>query len=98
MSSVQDIMFECTDYLRRIIALVGGQGGVTMSLEEYVWWVSWGKSTKGWCAICVNSIPPNTENWLRKLYDKNFNNDTSNEDKHETNYSMNNGARNMHIT
>ena len=46
----------------------------------------------------VNSIPPNTENWLRKLYDKNYNNDTSTEDKHETNYSMNNDTRNMHIT
>ena len=43
-------------------------------------------------------IPPNTEKWLRKLYDKNNNNDTSNEDKHETNYSMNNDTRNMHIT
>ena len=30
---------------------------------------------------CVKSILPNTENWLRKLYDKNYNNDTSNEDK-----------------
>ena len=46
----------------------------------------------------VKSIPPNTENWLRKLYDKNYNNDTSNEDKHETNYSMNNDTRIMHIT
>ena len=46
----------------------------------------------------VKSIPPKTENWLRKLYDKNYNNDTSNEDKHETNYSMNNDTRNMHIT
>ena len=46
----------------------------------------------------VKSIPPNTENWLLKLYDKNYNNDTSNEDKHETNYSMNNDTRNMHIT
>ena len=48
--------------------------------------------------VVVKSIPPNTENWLRKLYDKNYNNDTSTEDKHETNYSMNNGTRNMHIT
>ena len=40
--------------------------------------------------VFVKSIPPNTENWLRKLYDKNYNNDTSSEDKHETNYSMNN--------
>ena len=44
------------------------------------------------------SIPPNTVNWRRKLYDKNYNNDTSNEDKHHTNYSMNNDTRNMHIT
>ena len=43
-------------------APVGGQGGVTMSylcpncnsfpLEDYVWWVSAGKTTKWWCAIC----------------------------------------------
>ena len=46
----------------------------------------------------VKSIPPNTENWLRKFYDQNYNNDTSTEDKHETNYSMNNDTRNMHIT
>ena len=53
---------------------------------------------RGNCKGHVKSIPPNTENWLRKLYDKNYNNDTSNEDKHETNYSMNNDTRNMHIT
>ena len=50
VSIVQEIMFKSTDYLRRIIAPVGGQGGVTMSylcphcnsfpLEDYVWWVS----------------------------------------------------------
>ena len=50
MSIVQEIMFKSTDCLRRIIALVGGQGGVAMSylcpncnsfpLEDYVWWVS----------------------------------------------------------
>ena len=50
MSIVQEIMLRSTDYLRRIIAPVGGQGGVTMSylcphcnsfpLEDYVWWVS----------------------------------------------------------
>ena len=48
MSVVQEIMFKSTDYLRRIIAPVGGQGGVPMSylcpncnsfpLEDYVWW------------------------------------------------------------
>ena len=50
MSTVQEIMLENTDYLRRIIAPVGGQRGVTMSylcpkcnsslLEDYVSWVS----------------------------------------------------------
>ena len=50
VSSVQEIMFKSTDCLRRIIAPVGGQGGVTMSypcpicnsfpLGDYVWWVS----------------------------------------------------------
>ena len=62
MSNVQEIMLKSTDYLRRIIAPVGGQGGVTMSyvcpncnsfpLEDYVWWVSAGKKhTSWWCAI-----------------------------------------------
>ena len=50
VSIVQEIMIRSTDYLRRIIAPVGGQGGVTMSylcphcnsfpLEDYIWWVS----------------------------------------------------------
>ena len=31
VSIVQDIMLRSTDYLRRIVAPVGGQGGVTMS-------------------------------------------------------------------
>ena len=31
LSTVQEIMIISTDYLRRIIAPVGGQGGVTMS-------------------------------------------------------------------
>ena len=53
---------------------------------------------QGTCLILVKSILPDTENWLRKLYDKNYNNDASNEDKHETNYSMNNDTRSMHIT
>ena len=57
MSIVQEIMLRSTDYLRRIIAPVGGQGGVTMSylcpnwnsfpLEDYVWWVSAGKPQSG---------------------------------------------------
>ena len=59
ISILQEIVL--TDYLRRIIASVGGQGGVTMSslcpycngfpLEDYVWGVYAGKTTK-WCAIC----------------------------------------------
>ena len=59
MSIVQEIMLRRTDYSRRIITPVGGQGGVTMSyrhnsfpLEDYVWWVSGRKTTKWWCAIC----------------------------------------------
>ena len=47
----------------------------------------------------VKSIPPNTENFATEtLRQKNYNNDTSNEDKHETNYSMKNDTRNIHIT
>ena len=38
----------------------------------------------------VKNIPPNTEKWLRKRYDKNDDNNMSNETKRETNYSMNN--------
>ena len=62
VSIVQEIMLKSTDYLRRIIAPVGGHGRVTMSYlcphcnsfpsEEYVWWVSGRKHTKWWCAIC----------------------------------------------
>ena len=62
MSTVQEIMLRSTDYLWRIIAPVGGQGGVTMSylcphcnsfpLEDYVWWVSGEKHARWWCAIC----------------------------------------------
>ena len=63
VSVVQEIMFKSIDYLWRIIAPVGGQGGVTTSylcpncnrfpLEDYVWWVSVGKKhTSWWCAIC----------------------------------------------
>ena len=58
VSIEQEIMLRSTDYLRRIIAPVGGQG-VTMSylcpqsnsfpLEDSMWWVSGGK---WWCAIC----------------------------------------------
>ena len=40
--------------------------------------------------VSVKSIPPNTEKWLRKLYDENDFNNMSNETKRETNYSMNN--------
>ena len=55
MSIVQESTLKSTDYLRRIIAPVGGQGGVTMSylcpncnsfsLEDYVWWF-FGKTYK----------------------------------------------------
>ena len=62
MNIMQEIMLRSMDYLRRTIAPVGGQGGVTMSylcpncnsfsLEDHVWWVSGRKTTKWWCAIC----------------------------------------------
>ena len=38
---------------------------------------------------CVKSVPPTTENWLRKLYIYSLNNNASNEDKHDTNYINN---------
>ena len=51
-SIVQQIMQKSTDFLRRIIVLVEGQGGVTLSyvclhchrvpLEDYIWWFSMG--------------------------------------------------------
>ena len=50
----------------------------------------------------AKSIPPNTENWLRKLYNYSMNNDKSTEDKHETNHINNKcndmNTRKMHIT
>ena len=62
VSIVQGVMLRSTDYLRRSTVPVGGQGGVTMSYlcphcnsfpsEDYIWWVSGGKHTNWWCAIC----------------------------------------------
>ena len=52
----------------------------------------------------VKSTPPTTENWPRKLYNYSVNNDTSTEDKHETNHinneynDMNMNTRKMHNT
>ena len=50
----------------------------------------------------AKSIPPNTENWLRKRYNYSMNNDKSTEDKHETNHINNKcndmNTRKMHIT
>ena len=53
---------------------------------------------------CVKSIPPTTENWLRKLYTYSKKNCMSTEDKHETNHINNkhndtiNDTRKMHNT
>ena len=62
MSIVQEIKLKSRDYLWRISAPVGGQGGVTMSylcpncnsfhLEDYVWWVSAGKKYTSWLCAC----------------------------------------------
>ena len=56
LSTVQENMIRSTDYLRRIIAPAGEQGGVTVSflcphcnsfpMEDNVWRVSGGKSTR----------------------------------------------------
>ena len=52
----------------------------------------------------VKSIPPTTENWLRKLYTYSLNNDKSTKDKHETNHinnkynDTNTDTRKMHNT
>ena len=54
--------------------------------------------------VCVKSIPPTTENWLRKLYKYSKKNYTSTEDKHETNHinnkynDTNMNTRKMHNT
>ena len=49
---------------------------------------------------CVKSIPPTTKNLVRKLYEYSMNNNTSTEDKHETNYInnkyTNTYTRNLH--
>ena len=63
LNIVQGIVLQSTDFLQRIIAPAGGQGGVTMSYlcpncnsflpEDHVWWVSAGKKhCSWWCAIC----------------------------------------------
>ena len=54
MSIVQEIMLRRTNNLRRIIAPVGGQGGVTTSFlcPHCNSTFGGGKSTKWWCAIC----------------------------------------------
>ena len=53
-------------------------------------------------AFDVKSIPPTTENWLRKQYKYSKKNYKSTEDKHETNHinnkfnDMNTNTRKMH--
>ena len=55
-------------------------------------------------SVCVKSIPPATENWLRKLYKYSKKSYKSTEDKHETNHinnkcnDMNMNTRKMHNT
>ena len=62
LNVVSGIILKSTDFLRRIIAPAGGQGGVTLSylcpncnsfpLEDCMWWVSVGKKhCSWWCAI-----------------------------------------------
>ena len=65
MSIVQQTMLRSTDYLRRIIAPVGGQGRVTMSqcpncisfpLEDNVWWDSGRKKPQSGGAHFVRNV------------------------------------------
>ena len=58
------------------------------ALDEHVW-VSELTISLQEAKVLVNSIPLTTENWLRKLYIYSLNNNTSNEDKHETNHINN---------
>ena len=62
LSIVQEIMFRSTDYLRRIIAPGGGQGGVTLSYfaselqQSFLGRLHLVSGREGrnnwWCAIC----------------------------------------------
>ena len=62
MSIVQEIMLRSTEYLRRIIAPVGGEGGVhnvtpVPKLQQFSTGRPrlvglWGKTTMWWCANC----------------------------------------------
>ena len=62
---VQEILRKSTDFLRRVIAPVGGMGGVTLSYvcphcNISLWWVATGhgdsrkkkKHCSWWCAVC----------------------------------------------
>ena len=42
-----------------------------------------------WVKLIVKSLPPTTENWLRKLYKYSKKNYKSTEDKHKTNHINN---------
>ena len=75
LSIIQGIMLKSTDFLLRIIAPAGGQGGVTMSyhcsslqqfsLEDYVWCVSGGrKHCSWWCAFCGEKYDWRAPSWL----------------------------------
>ena len=63
-----------------------------------------GEPQSNGAAESVKSIPPSTENWLRKRYKYSMKNDTGTEDKHETNHinnkcnDMNMNTRKKHIT
>ena len=68
MSIVQEIMLKSTDYLRRIIAPVGGQGGVTMSYlcpncNSFPWKTTFGGS------LLERSTPAGGVRFVEKKYD-----------------------------
>ena len=64
-SIAQDILRKSTEFMRRSIVPVEGQGGVALSyvcphchlfpLEDHIWWISFGhgqKQCNWWCAAC----------------------------------------------
>ena len=56
LSIVQDIMIRSTDYLRRIIAPAGGQGGVAMSYLRIVTVSHWKTTFGGARSVERNTI------------------------------------------
>ena len=75
-SIAQQILYNSTDFLRRIIVPVEGQGGITLSyvcpIAHYIWWVSSAhrkKQCNSWCAACGGQYDRKiqTESWSYRM-------------------------------